>query len=362
MLAVGRRSLAANGGLSLPKLNVILARALARSGPLSTGIVNAAAAGNQAALVPFVKANLPLITSMILREYATAAKTKAKPKKKPAAVAAKKPAAKKPAAAKKTTTAATKKKATTAGAKKKPAAKRAVAKKTGTRRAATKKKPIAKKKKPVKKVVKKKKKAVIVKKPGIMDQFKNAMTDAPTRRPVMAYTLFFKDQFPTAQGDSGVTSKAKSIGAAWKALSEAEKQVWKDKAAAETVKKLAHYDQWIAKQNPADLQVANRARVRIADYRAKHNTLGYGLRHKFSDPRMVKRALTAYMYFSKETMHKAEWVGLRQAEKLKKTGELWRTISDAEKKKYVDLATRDRNRYLTEKAEFEKKYPSTVST
>ncbi|KAK6499656.1 hypothetical protein TWF481_010019 [Arthrobotrys musiformis] len=331
MLAVGRSRLAASSGLSLPKLSAIVARAIARSGPLSSGAANAIS--SQATFAPFVKANLPLLTNLVLREYATAAK-KAAPKKKA------------PAKKKSTTTA------------KKPAVKRrAVAKKSGTRRTATKKKTVAKKKKaaPKKKKVVRKKKAV-AKKPGIQIQYNKSLGDAPTKK-ANAYNLFFIDVVKTLEGVSTAPQKAKEIAQKWNALSDAEKQKWTDRASEETVKRKAAYAQWLAKQNPLDIEAANNARNRIRAHRAKKGIKsGSTPVSKIKDDRLVKRPCTAWIFFMKDKYHTAEIDGIEHKLKLTKLAQLWRGASASEKKKYEDLATKDAARYKAERAEFLKKY------
>ncbi|KAK6531328.1 hypothetical protein TWF281_008139 [Arthrobotrys megalospora] len=327
MLAVGRSRLAASSGLSLPKLSAIVARAIARSGPLSSGAANALA--SQATFAPFMKANLPVLTNLVLREYATAAKKKTTTKKK--------------ATAKKTTA-------------KKPAAKRrTVAKKTGTRRAATKKKPAAKKKKPAPKKKKVVRKKAAAKKPGIKAQYGKALTNAPSKT-VSGYTLFFTDSVKALGKGIRLAERAKEIGAQWRALSDAEKQVWNDRSAEETVKRKAAYAQWLAKQNPADIEAANNARNRIRAYRQKKGIRGSTSHTKIKDDRLVKRPITAWIFFVKNNFHRPELEAFEKGKKFTKLAELWKAASDAEKKKYNDLAAKDTVRYQAEKADFAKKY------
>ncbi|KAK6363610.1 hypothetical protein TWF730_001034 [Orbilia blumenaviensis] len=328
MLAVGRSRLAASSGLSLPKLSAIVARAIARSGPLSSGAANAIT--SQATFAPFVKANLPLLTTLVLREYATAAKK----------TATKKTATKKTSAKKST----------------KPAARRrTVAKKSGTRRTATKKKTAAKKKKAApkkKKVVKKKK--VAVKKPGIRVQYDKAM-DAPPRR-VSPYNLFFVEASKGIAAGVKASDRAKETAVQWHALSETDKQAWKDRAAEESIKRKAAYAQWLAKQNPVDIAAANNARNRIRAHRLQKGIKGSTSIARIRDDRLVKRSLTPWIFFVKEKIQTPEIVALDRREKLKRMSELWKATTDANKKKYADLAAKDAIRYKNEKAEFEKKY------
>lgn len=334
MLAVGRSRLAASSGLSLPKLSALVARAIARSGPLSSGAANAI--NSQATFAPFVKANLPLLTNLVLREYATAAKRTATKKTT---------ATKKKAPAKRSTTATTKK----------PAAKnRAVAKRSGTRRTATKKKPAAKKKKaaPKKKAVKKK---AAPKKPGIQTQYDKALGDAPTKK-ANPYNLFFVDTLKNVDPSLKASEKAKKVAEQWRALSDAEKKTWSDRAAEETVKRKAAYAQWLAGQNPLDIEAANNARIRIRGYREKKGIKGVSPVTKIKDDRLVKRPRTAWVFFMKDKYSSGLVDHVEHKDKMSKLAELWKATPEAEKKKYEDLFTKDMARYKAERADFLKKY------
>ncbi|KAF3929200.1 hypothetical protein AA313_de0203250 [Arthrobotrys entomopaga] len=339
MLAVGRSRLAAGGTLSLPKLSAIVARALARSGPLSSGIANATA--SPTTFAPFVKANLPVLTNLVLREYATAAK-----KKTTAATKKKKTAAKKPAAKKKTTT--TKKKTTT---------RRSVASKSGTRRAAPKKRAAAKKKKPVKKKAVRKKKKV-EKKPGIRSEYSKMLKPPPTR--VTGYMLFYGENFKTIATAATFKERVVQMSSAWRNLPTAEKNSYNDRAATEKIKRKAAYDEWLRKQNPADIKVANRAAARLNSYfEAKGKKIR---KHTLSDDRLPKHPLTSYIFYTREALRKPDFMEIETSmEKIKKVAASWKTLPESEKKKYNDLAARDKVRYENEKKEFERKYKPTIA-
>ncbi|KAK6515441.1 hypothetical protein TWF506_007776 [Arthrobotrys conoides] len=333
MLAVGRSRLAASSGLSLPKLSALVARAIVRSGPLSSGAANAL--NSQATFAPFVKANLPLLTNLVLREYATAVKK---------TTTKKTTATKKKAPAKKTTT------------KKKPAAKRrTVAKKSGTRRTATKKKPAAKKKKAApkkKKVVKKKN---VVKKPGIQVQYDKALGNAPPKK-TNTYNLFFMETLSSIDPTLKVAERAKKVAEKWRTITDAEKKTWSDRAAEETIKKKAQYAQWLAKQNPFDIEAANNARRSIRGYREKKGIKGSRPTSKIKDDRLVKRPRTAWIFFMQDKYHTGLVENVGPKEKMAKLAEAWKATTATEKKKYEDLSAKDTIRYKTERAEFLKKY------
>ncbi|KAK6356364.1 hypothetical protein TWF718_000725 [Orbilia javanica] len=331
MLAVGRSRLAASSGLSLPKLSALVARAIARSGPLSSGAANAL--NSQATFAPFVKANLPILTNLVLREFATAAKKPATKKKAPA----------KKAPAKRSTTTTTKK----------PAAKRrTVAKKAGTRRTVIKKKPAAKKKAaPKKKVIKK----ATPKKPGIQTQYDKALGDAPSKK-ASPYNLFFVETLKSLDSSTRAPEKAKLVAEKWRGLSDAEKKTWQDRAAEETVKRKAAYDQWLSKLNPLEIEAANLARQRIRGYREKKGIKGTSPATKIKDDRLVKRPCTPWVFFMKEKYSSGVVDNVEHKQKMSKLAEMWKGTTEAERKKYNDLASKDTARYKAERAAFLKKY------
>lgn len=71
------------------------------------------------------------------------------------------------------------------------------------------------------------------------------------------------------------------------------------------------------------------------------------------DPNAPKRARSAYIYFSTEK--RPEFSGKTFADATRKVSELWNAMSDAQKKKWTDLAAKDQERYKKEKAAYEKK-------
>ncbi|KAI9301038.1 putative high-mobility group non-histone chromosomal protein [Cunninghamella echinulata] len=75
------------------------------------------------------------------------------------------------------------------------------------------------------------------------------------------------------------------------------------------------------------------------------------------DPSAPKRGLSAYMFFSQENREtvKTENPNATFGEIGKLLGEKWRTLEEEEKKKYVALAEKDKQRYEKEKADYQGK-------
>ena len=78
------------------------------------------------------------------------------------------------------------------------------------------------------------------------------------------------------------------------------------------------------------------------------------------DPSILKptRAISAYIYFSNEMVPKfKQEKGISHKEAMKETGDLWKTLSDEQKKKYDDMHEADVERYSKQlKSLFEKGY------
>ncbi|ELR25348.1 HMG (high mobility group) box domain containing protein [Acanthamoeba castellanii str. Neff] len=82
-------------------------------------------------------------------------------------------------------------------------------------------------------------------------------------------------------------------------------------------------------------------------------------RRKRKDPNAPKRAMTAYMLFSQEkrTQIKTDHptVGFGQVGKL--LGEAWAALPDGDKRKYNELAAKDKIRYQKEAAQYKEDHP-----
>jgi len=81
---------------------------------------------------------------------------------------------------------------------------------------------------------------------------------------------------------------------------------------------------------------------------------------KEKDPNAPKRAMSSYMFFTQDK--RAEVLGELQKSRpgakimvgdvAKKLGEMWKTVTTSDKKKYEDLAAKDKERYIKAKAEY----------
>ncbi|GIL65240.1 hypothetical protein Vafri_19053 [Volvox africanus] len=89
---------------------------------------------------------------------------------------------------------------------------------------------------------------------------------------------------------------------------------------------------------------------------AKEKTAVAKKEKKIKDPNAPKKPLGAYMWFCKDVREsvKKENPGLSVTEIGKRLGELWKEVSEEDKKKYLKQAEEDKERYNKESAAYNK--------
>lgn len=87
---------------------------------------------------------------------------------------------------------------------------------------------------------------------------------------------------------------------------------------------------------------------------ATRKTKGRGEGKRKKDPNAPKRGLSAYMFFANENRERVreENPGIAFGALGRKLGELWKGLSDSERKPYEDKAVADKKRYEDEKATY----------
>jgi len=132
---------------------------------------------------------------------------------------------------------------------------------------------------------------------------------------------------------------SKHFGEQWKLVGAEEKEKWEAKAAEDKLRHQREHAAW-AKEHPEEAE------------KEKQKKGGGSKKKKEKDPNAPKRATTAYFFFLKENREKvkAKNPAAKMAELSKILGEEWGKISDSEKQKYKDLASKDKERYEREKA------------
>ncbi|KAG9220018.1 hypothetical protein CCMSSC00406_0006931 [Pleurotus cornucopiae] len=236
-------------------------------------------------------------------------------------------------------------KATTAG-RKRPAAKgaKATAKKPAKKAStkAAKPKPKAKPKRVVRDAAKKKR-VVTKKRPVKAPRVTLAM--APPRGYSGAFILFHKHRVLQAGAPSTSLDQAKQSardsGAAWHALSEAEKEPFLKQAEVlkeEYKKKRAEY---FENNDPKILRALNKKRVAKGHKRLRNH------RPASQEPKPI----SSYFRFMAEFRETTEGSHFRGAAAARAAGERWRAMSEEEKDVYKQA-------WLTDKAEWEKRRQS----
>ncbi|KAJ6460886.1 hypothetical protein C8R45DRAFT_533842 [Mycena sanguinolenta] len=220
------------------------------------------------------------------------------------AAAAKKPAAKKPAA-------------------KKPAAKKAAPKKKpAAKKAAPKKKPAVKKAAPKRKVAAKKvvkpKRRVVAKKPVAKKPPRVTKAQGPPSRGATPF-IVFANEYRAAHKEGTITQRSSAAGAAWRALSEAERQPYYAQSAAQREAAKEAVTKYFNNVDPLLLRRINAQRKAQNKPRIHNHTL-------------PKRPMSAYIAFYMETRDPS----MPFEEAAKTAGAAWRALSEADRKVYTD--------------------------
>jgi len=210
-----------------------------------------------------------------------------------------------------------------------------------------KKKAPAKKRAPAKKATKRKAPA--------KKKRKKKDPNAP-KRPLTAYMNFVKDKRPEFQKKhEGMKfgDLSKKIAAAWKNLPDEDKEPF-NKA---HTKDKERYEKEMKLYKPPESSSSSDSSSDSGDKKKGKKRKPPKKRQK-KDPNAPKQATNAYMYFQKQNREKTmkEYPELKSLpEQAKKMGALWQKMNSEERKPYDELAAADKERYLKEKEEYEKK-------
>ena len=74
------------------------------------------------------------------------------------------------------------------------------------------------------------------------------------------------------------------------------------------------------------------------------------------DPNAPKKACNAYMWYSPSKVRELKETGLTHQEATVRAGEIWRTMTDAQKQPFEERFQQDQTRYATEKAAYEREH------
>ena len=160
--------------------------------------------------------------------------------------------------------------------------------------------------------------------------------DAP-KRPKSGYLFFCEEkrsEYKKANLNASATELTSILGKAWKSLMDEEKMPFLNKAQEA---KLGYKNAMDLYKRPSDQEI---------DQKKKNK--------KLKDPNAPKRPMTAFLFFCKDKRKdvKSEFPDLKPTEVTSKLGEMWSSLEEKKKKKFLSLAEKAKNQYEDEKKKY----------
>jgi len=195
------------------------------------------------------------------------------------------------------------------------------------------------------------KKAAPKKPPAKKPARKRAKKDpnAP-KGPMTAYMFYSKEKRPEfQQQNKGIKfgELSKKLSESWKALSEDERIPYGKLHEKDKERHKEEMKGYVKPESSDDSDSDDSS----TDKKKKRRAPKKKRAKKEKDPNAPKPATNAYMLFQKEKREeiKAQNPGLRSVTEIaKKMGEIWRKMTDDDKKKYTKQADQDKERYKRE--------------
>ncbi|KAG9234131.1 hypothetical protein BJ875DRAFT_22484 [Amylocarpus encephaloides] len=128
-----------------------------------------------------------------------------------------------------------------------------------------------------------------------------------------------------------------------KQLSIAEREALNHKATQNKTANAAVYKKWVESHTFDEIRAANNAR-KLLSRKLKRSTKLIQIK----DDRQPKHPINQYAYFVKDRMLSGDMKGISNVDALTQFSKEWATVSDAQKKHYLDLAISDKLRYEQE--------------
>ncbi|KAK4176301.1 hypothetical protein QBC36DRAFT_11618 [Triangularia setosa] len=248
-----------------------------------------------------------------------------------------------------TKTATTTKKTT---ATKNPAAKKTTA--AGQKKKAT-TKATAKKAAPKKKAVSKKKKTARPKKapeevPESLKLYRKAkelratalIKEQPTLLPANPW-LIYRSKHANEVPSTGAIDISRGLKKQFEALSSVERQTLDDEARANKVRNDATLISWATTYPVTTIEAANRARTRL-------RRLGKASRSAIHDPRRPKGVRSAFSWYVSKRLTSGDFDGVPVTTKMPACASEWKTMSEADRKPYLEAYLADKARHQVERA------------
>ena len=160
--------------------------------------------------------------------------------------------------------------------------------------------------------------------------------DAP-KRPKSGYLFFCEEkrsEYKKANLNASATELTSILGKAWKSLTDEEKMPFLNKAQEA---KLGYKNAMDLYKRPSDQEI---------DQKKKNK--------KLKDPNAPKRPMTAFLFFCKDNRKdvKSEFPDLKPTEVTSKLGEMWSSLEEKKKKKFLSLADKAKNQYEDAKKKY----------
>ncbi|KAK3805693.1 MAG: hypothetical protein JOS17DRAFT_768347 [Linnemannia elongata] len=168
------------------------------------------------------------------------------------------------------------------------------------------------------------------------------------KRPSTAWGLFFVEHLDKvrASGKAVVpTTETVVASAQWKQLSDAQKQVYKDKYNANLVEFKKNTSKRLEELTPEEFKIENARRqaLRAAGKRGLPS---------LKDPNAPKRPLSSFFRYAQDQRKEGKFASLPIKEQAKAIAESWSKAPEHEKSRYTELAREANEKYKAERAAY----------
>ncbi|KAF9340724.1 exp1-like protein [Linnemannia elongata] len=168
------------------------------------------------------------------------------------------------------------------------------------------------------------------------------------KRPSTAWGLFFVEHLDKvrASGKAVVPTVETVVASAqWKQLSDAQKQVYKDKYNANLIEFKKNTSKRLEELTPEEFKIENARRqaLRAAGKRGLPS---------LKDPNAPKRPLSSFFRFAQDQRKEGKFASLPIKEQAKAIAESWSKAPEHEKSRYTELARDANEKYKAERAAY----------
>ncbi|KAF9901052.1 exp1-like protein [Linnemannia zychae] len=168
------------------------------------------------------------------------------------------------------------------------------------------------------------------------------------KRPSTAWGMFFVEHLDNvrASGKPVVpTVETVAASAQWKQLSDAQKQVYKDRYQANLAEFKKHTSQRLEELTPMEFKIENARRqaLRAAGKRGLPS---------LKDPNAPKRPLSSFFRYAQDQRSSGKFASLAVKDQARAIAEGWRNVPEHEKSRYSELTREANEAYKVERAAY----------